>query len=242
MTRPWADVKGFLSENPETAKKLQEVAKDPNAMRGFLQTQAIANHYSKKMEMEDGPLKDKMKAMEHDPELAPIFEAVKKDGLPALMQYMHNEELMLKFSAKMGGLPAELQASMAELEQKPLTIHEAAKMGDLKAVQEYVEKQLPLDVQDSKGITPLGYAIGANRIAVARMLMDKRANPFAVDSKGNSGLHYAAGYGRPELCEYLLKKGCSHSQQNSDGQTPLALARGNKQEATVQVLTTAGAQ
>ena len=51
----------------------------------------------------------------------------------------------------------------------------------------------------------MGYAIGANRIAVVKLLLDSRANPYAVDSSGNSGLHYAAGYGRKELLEYLLK-------------------------------------
>ena len=57
--------------------------------------------------------------------------------------------------------------------------------------------------QDYKGITALGYAIGANRIAVVKLLLDSRANPYAVDSSGNSGLHYAAGYGRKELLESL---------------------------------------
>ena len=47
----------------------------------------------------------------------------------------------------------------------------------------------------------MGYAIGANRIAVVKLLLDNRANPYAVDSSGNSGLHYAAGYGRKELLE-----------------------------------------
>ena len=66
-------------------------------------------------------------------------------------------------------------------------------------------RKKPLDAQDVKGITALGYAIGGNRIAVVKLLLDSRANPYAVDSSGNSGLHYAAGYGRKELLEYLLK-------------------------------------
>eukprot|EP00971_Amphidinium_carterae_P291961 5795688-Amphidinium_carterae.1 len=40
--------------------------------------------------------------------------------------------------------------------------------------------------EDGKGITALGYAIGANRIAVVKLLLDNRANPFAVDSQGLS--------------------------------------------------------
>merc|ERR1719437_108273 len=131
----------------------------------------------------------------------------------------------------MGGMPTELQEQMQKLEEASLTVHEAAKNGDLKAVQEYMDKGQPLDAQDLKGITPLGYAIGANRIAVVKLLLDKRANPFAVDSQGNCGLHYAAGYGRKELCEYLLKSGSNVNQSNAQGQTPLKVATGNNQQA-----------
>merc|ERR1719266_2439730 len=149
---------------------------------------------------------------------------------------------MLKFSQKMGGLPSELKPKLKQIEETPMTLHEAAKLGDLKAVQEFHEKGRPLDVQDGKGITALGYAIGANRIAVVKLLLDNRANPFAVDSSGNSGLHYAAGYGRKELLEYLIKTGCGVQQSNSQGQTPLVVARTNKQQACIEILRQAGAR
>merc|ERR1719188_1059797 len=109
----------------------------------------------------------------------------------------------------MGGVPDELWTILKKINDTPLTLHEAAKKGDLKAVQEFLDRKKPLGSQDRKGITPLGYAIGANRIAVVRLLLDHRANPFAVDASGNSGLHYAAGYGRKELVECLLKVGTS---------------------------------
>ena len=98
------------------------------------------------------------------------------------------------------------------------------------------------DGQDYKGITALGYAIGANRIAVVKLLLDSRANPYAVDSSGNSGLHYAAGYGRKELLEYLLKVGANVNQPNAQGLTPLGAATQNRQEATMAVLKAHGAQ
>merc|ERR1719414_45148 len=141
----------------------------------------------------------------------------------------------------MGGVPGELAPALKKIDETPLNLHEAAKNGDLKAVQEFLGKKQPLDAQDQKGITPLGYAIGANRIAVVKLLLDNRANPFAVDSSGNSGLHYAAGYGRKELVEYLLKVGASVSQANSQGQTPLAVATTNRQEAVLEVLKAHGA-
>merc|ERR1712061_861459 len=164
-----------------------------------------------------------------------------KNGLEAVMKYYQDEELMAKFSQKMGGLPQELQPVLKKIDDSSLTLHEASKNGDLKAVQEFLGRKRPLDAQDHKGITPLGYAIGANRIAVVKLLLDNRANPFAVDASGNSGLHYAAGYGRKELVEYLLKVGASVSQANSQGQTPLTVATTNRQEAVLQVLKAHGA-
>jgi len=237
----WAEVKQYIEGNPDTAKNLSKFAKDPDAMRGWFQTQAIAEHYGKKMGDGDAAMTDKIKALETDAELAPILEDIKKNGMEAAMKHMNNEELMLKFSQKMGGLPQELQATLKKIDESPLTLHEAAKNGDLKAVQDYLERKKPLDAQDNKGITPLGYAIGANRIAVVKLLLDNRANPFAVDASGNSGLHYAAGYGRKELVEYLLKVGTSVNQANAQGQTPFLVATQNKQEAVLEVLKAHGA-
>mmetsp|Transcript_50222 Transcript_50222/g.109088 ORF Transcript_50222/g.109088 Transcript_50222/m.109088 type:complete len:263 (+) Transcript_50222:59-847(+) len=231
----WEEMKAFLEANPDQAKSLQKVAKNPDAIRGFLQTRAIAEHYS------SGTAQESLKALENDPELASVFDDIKKNGMEAMMKYYQDEELMLKISKKMGGLPSELQPILKKIDETPLSLHEAAKNGDLKAVQDYSTKQRPLDSQDHKGITPLGYAIAANRIAVVKLLLDSRANPFAVDSKGNSGLHYASGYGRKELVEYMLKTGANANQPNSEGQTPLSVAKMNKHTGVIEVLSAQGA-
>lgn len=238
----WGEVRTYLEGNPDMAKSLQKFAKNPDAMRGWLQTQAIAEHYHTKLANGDQPVQDRVKALESDPELAPVLEDIKKNGLEAMMKYYQDEELMLKVSQKMGGVPSEVQGALKKIDETPLNLHEAAKHGDLKSVNEYLAKKQPLDSQDHKGITPLGYAIGANRIAVVKLLLDNRANPFSVDSNGNSGLHYAAGYGRKELVEYLLKVGASATQTNAQGQTPMSVATTNKQEAVIQLLKSKGVQ
>ncbi|CAL1151736.1 unnamed protein product, partial [Cladocopium goreaui] len=208
----------------------------------WLQTQAIAEHYSTKLSQEDNIVQERVKSLESDPELAPIFEDIKKNGIEAAMKYYQDEEMMLKISQRMGGLPSELSPVLQKIEDTAMTLHEAAKRGDLNAVKTFLDKNKPLDSQDYKGITPLGYAIGANRIAVVKLLLDSRANPYSVDSSGNSGLHYAAGYGRKDLLEYLLKVGANVNQPNAQGLTPLAAATQNRQEATMQVLREHGAQ
>jgi len=232
----WDEVKAYLAGNPEMAKHLQKFAKNPEALRGWLQTQTIAEHYNTRLSSGEAPVQEKIKALEQDAELTALFEDVKKNGLEAAMKYMQDEELMLKISQKMGGLPSELEPVLKKIDETPLTVHEACKNGDLKAINEYLAKKKPIDAQDHKGITPLGYAIGANRIAAVKLLLDSRANHFAVDSNGNSGLHYAAGYGRKELVEYLLKLGASASQSNAQGQTPLAVATQNRQTDVINIL------
>ena len=48
---------------------------------------------------------------------------------------------MLKISQKMGGLPSELNPVLQKIEETPMTLHEAAKRGDLTAVQSYIDKK-----------------------------------------------------------------------------------------------------
>ena len=61
---------------------------------------------------------------------------------------LEDEELMLKISQKMGGLPSELNPVLQKIEETPMTIHEAAKNGDLAKVQSFLEKKKPLDSQE----------------------------------------------------------------------------------------------
>lgn len=48
--------------------------------------------------------------------LGPIFEDIKKNGVEAAMKYYQDEELMLKISQKMGGLPSELSPVLQKIE------------------------------------------------------------------------------------------------------------------------------
>jgi len=83
----WAEVKTYLESNPEIAKHLQNFAKNPDAMRGWLQTQAIAEHYNTKLNASDEPVQERMKSLERDSELSQVFEDIKKNGLEAAMKY-----------------------------------------------------------------------------------------------------------------------------------------------------------
>jgi len=237
----WAELKAYIEGSSETAQALRQFAGNAGALRGWLQTQTIAEYYRVKLASGDRLVQERMEAVEEDPELAPVLGDVKKNGFEAAMKHFHDEELMLKFNRRMGGMPEELKASLKRLEETPLSLHEAAKKGDLCAAQEFLNREKPVDAWDLRGVTPLGYAVGANHVAVVKLLIDRRASPHRVDRSGNSGVHYAAGYGRTELVRYLLETGCAAGLANTKGQTPLALAVMNKHRATVQLLKAHGA-
>jgi len=242
----WSEVKIYLEANPESAKTLQAFARSPDAVRSWMQTQLILSYYNGKKEGDGAPTQDKFKALAEDPELSPFIERLKTGGQEAMFEILKNEELMLKVNAKLGGLPSELGQGLSALAQRSMTLHEAAKKGDMETCKEYITKGneagVSFDTPDPNGITALGFAIGADRAEIVKLLISCKANPQAVDAKGNTGVHYAAGYGRKELLELLLSAKSDPSKKNSDGKSPLDVAASNKMEATIEVLKKAGAQ
>merc|ERR1711972_1205652 len=177
---------------------------------------------------------------------APFVEELKKGGTEAMHKILSNEELMLKVNAKLGGLPDDLGQGLKAIAERSMTLHEAAKKGDLDTCKAYITKQnqagVSVDDPDPNGITALGFAIGADRTEVVKLLMGCKANPHAVDAKGNTGAHYAAGYGRKEVLELLLLAKSDPSKKNGDGKSPLDVATTNKMQATIEVLRQSGAQ
>jgi len=244
--KEWQDTKKYLEANPEEARRMETFSRDAKAVRAWMQTQAISEYYNTRLSNGDEVITGKFAGLEKSPELAHIFEDVKRGGNQAAMQHYHNEPLMLKISRAMGGLPDEVKTVLQDIQDKPITLQEACLKGQLKTVEDYLDatKDDPssrnIDEKDAKGITCLGYAIGANRPHMVKLLLDNKADASETDNSGGNALHYAAAYGRVELCKYFLNAKINVTKQNTQGQTPLALATKNKMNEVVELLEKAG--
>merc|ERR1711972_551801 len=90
---------------------------------------ALQEYYTSKLAYGDEAISMKLGSLEKNPDFAPIFDEIKKAGVPAAMTYYYNEPLMMKMNRAMGGIPEELKEKLAVIQTTPCTIHEACKMG-----------------------------------------------------------------------------------------------------------------
>jgi len=209
---------------------------DADSIKNFLQSQVLAANVS-----QDGQ-QEKMKALENDPAFKPMFDDIKQNGPDVLMKYLGDEALMRKMSQKLGGINPEMMKQLTAINESSVSLHDAARRGDLQRLQEFLQDGKPVDSRDFKGVTPLGYAVGHDQLSIVKVLIDAKANVNDVDSAGNSAVHFAAGYGRVKVLEHLLARGAAVSKANKMGMTPLAAAQQNKHQQIVALLQRHGAK
>jgi hypothetical protein len=241
--KTWREMKRHFESNSEIVTGLQEYLRDPDAMRSFLQVQALGEHYQTELDSDENGFsaRKKILELETDPTTERVFADIKENGMDAVIKYWDDDELLRRINEKVGGIPEVLTVAMTKIGATPLSLHEAAKMGDMRAVAEYLAKNGNLDAHDAEGISPLGYAIGRNHPTVMRALLQASADMYSVDRSGNSALHYAAGYGLTGLLAELLDYGVDVNQANSSGQTPLMISSINKQQLCSEILRGVGA-
>jgi len=240
----WEDYKRYLEANPDEALRLIEESTNPDCIRKQRTMTAIADVWRKVMDDDSDEFSKKIKALEEDPEFAAMFADLKAYRWDDVNKHLDSSDLMMKVSRRMGGVPRDAKQKADKIRKTPITLQEACKFGDIKALQNYLSEtegmSRDIDAKDHKGITCLGYAVGANRLNVTKLLMECKADATKVDGQGNTALHYAAAYGRKDLADYLIGAGLQVNAKNSVGLTPLAVASRNKQKVAVTFLTEKG--
>jgi len=226
----------LLSEHPEQVPMLMNFTNDADSIKNFLQSQVLAASVSQDNQQE------KMQRLQEDPELKPMFEDIKTNGQEVIMKYLSDENLMRKISQKLGGINPEMMKQLTSIQDTSVSLHDAARRGDLQRLQEFLQDGKSVNAKDFKGVTPLGYAVGHDQLSVVKVLIDAKANINDVDSAGNSAVHFAAGYGRVKVLEHLLARGANASKVNQMGLTPLGAAQQNNQKQAVAILQRHGAK
>ena len=116
--------------------------------------------------------------------------------------------------------------TLTESPEPPISLNEAAAMGDLDLVKSLIGKGAKVNRrEDSFFKTPLHRAAMSGHIEVVKVLLAKGADIDARDSDGYSALHHAVEGGRVEVVELLIDKSADVNVINRRGISPLDLAR-----------------
>lgn len=102
----------------------------------------------------------------------------------------------------------------------------AAKTGNLKVVQQYIEENYSPDTADSSGKTIITHAASAGKYSVAEYLLSKGANPNRGDKRGYSLMHILAGNSSKASMDFMYKVLSSGARTEDiafDGETPAAI-------------------
>ena len=98
---------------------------------------------------------------------------------------------------------------------------QAAKDGNLSAVQTALANGADINAKDNDGWTPLFFAADAGHKGLVELLLASKAEVNAKSNAGNTPLHKAAHNGHKDVTELLLANKADINAKDEDGSTPL---------------------
>lgn len=117
---------------------------------------------------------------------------------------------------------------------------DAVAAGDLAACRRAIADGANLEKRGAEGRTPLVAATKANRVAIARELLEAGADPNAKDDIEDSAFLYAGAEGFNEILRLTLEHGADVESTNRFGGTALIPASEHAHVETVRILIAAG--
>jgi ankyrin repeat protein len=122
------------------------------------------------------------------------------------------------------------------------SIHEAARIGDTQAVEEFLARGVPVESKDASGDTALHVAAECGQALVVRLLLEKGANIEAERNDEYRPLVLAANDGHIEVVRLLLDRGAVVDPPKPKDGTPFYWAKRGKHKAVVELLRSRGAK
>ncbi len=124
----------------------------------------------------------------------------------------------------------------------PGKAHQAARSGDLPALESALQSGTGVNQEDDHGMTPLSYAAGASNVAVVEYLLAKGANPNHASHNNQTPLLIASRKSVPQVVELLIARGAEIDRYGDDGLTALAVAAQRGDQGVFEALLKRGAK
>ena len=122
-----------------------------------------------------------------------------------------------------------------------ISIHEAAKKGNIEAVKQHLAAGTDVNAKDEDGYTPLYAVAGGGHKEVAELLIVKGADVNVKDGMGHTPLLIAAIAGHKEVAKLLIAEGTDVNAKDKTGWTLLQHAVMMSKREIVALLITEGA-
>ncbi|MCG7853720.1 MAG: ankyrin repeat domain-containing protein [Methanosarcinaceae archaeon] len=97
----------------------------------------------------------------------------------------------------------------------------AAKEGDIKKVQEYIDNGMDVNIKSRSGESALYQAASKGHIAVVKLLIDNKADVNSENIHHETGIFYACRNAYPEVVKVLIDNGGQVNTKEKGGNTPL---------------------
>lgn len=144
-------------------------------------------------------------------------------------------------AAAMDPSSPELRRDKIDTEELNEQLIEAAKNGNLEAVQSLAAVGADVNAKCNEGITALMEAVSFGHMSIVKYLVSCKADVDAADHRGNTALMYAALNMRTSIVEYLVSCGADVNAGDKNGCTVLIYTATNSYIEILESLLKAGA-
>ena len=149
---------------------------------------------------------------------------------------MNSKYLYLLLVATFGSTCAGCESSPS---QATIMLFEAAQEGDVKKMEELVDRGADVNATDDKGNTPLHYTSDVTREKLSSM---RKLSLTDVEPGVAVALGIVEFDGYEKCATFLITNGASLNTRNNNGNTPLALAIRANNNGVIEILRSHGAQ